>query len=76
MLESLGKLLVGLGILLVLVGLLLWLAEGKLGWFGQLPGDIRVEKPGFRFYAPLTSMLLLSLALSLALWLVGRFLNK
>jgi len=71
--ESVGKMLIGLGVMLILIGLVLWLAEGKLGWFGHLPGDIRIEKPGFRFYAPITTMLLLSAALSFLLWLGGKF---
>lgn len=71
--ESLGKMLVGLGAVLLVVGLCLWLAADKLSWFGRLPGDIRIERPGFRFYAPLTTMILLSVGLSLALWLFGKF---
>ena len=71
--QGVGKMLVGLGALLILVGLVLWLAGGKLSWFGNLPGDIRIERPGFRLYAPLTTMLLLSVGISLVLWLVSRF---
>ncbi|UYZ64716.1 DUF2905 domain-containing protein [Hymenobacter weizhouensis] len=68
-----GKLLVLLGLLLVALGAFLWLGGGSLfSWFGRLPGDIRVERPGFRFYAPLASMLLVSLLLSAVLWLVRR----
>jgi hypothetical protein len=57
-----GPLLVGLGVLLVAVGLLAW--SGALSWFGRLPGDIRIERPGVRVYAPIASMLVVSLALS------------
>jgi hypothetical protein len=52
---------------------MLWLATDKLGWFGRLPGDIRVEKPGFQFYAPLMTSLVLSIGLTLVLWLFNRF---
>jgi ribose/xylose/arabinose/galactoside ABC-type transport system permease subunit len=70
---QLGKIIVVLGLLLVALGLFLWLGGGSwLSWFGRLPGDIRVERPGFRFYAPIVSMLLVSLLLSLLLWLVRR----
>ncbi|RAK69392.1 DUF2905 family protein [Hymenobacter edaphi] len=70
---QLGKLLVVLGLGLALLGAVIWLGGGSLlGWFGRLPGDIRVERPGFRFYAPLASMLLLSLLLSAVLWLIRR----
>jgi hypothetical protein len=47
------------------VGPILMLAA--LSWFGRLPGDVRVERPGFSLYAPITSMILVSLALSAAL---------
>jgi hypothetical protein len=71
--EQLGKILVSLGALLIVVGLGLWLMAGKLSWVGRLPGDIRIEKPGFQFYAPLMTSLLLSIGLTLALWLFNRF---
>lgn len=66
------KLLIGLGAALIIVGLLAWALQGKLGWLGKLPGDIRVEREGFRFYFPITTMILLSLLLNLILWAVRR----
>jgi hypothetical protein len=66
-----GLLLVAAGVLLVVVGLLAW--SGALSWFGRLPGDIRVERENARFYAPLTSMLVVSVALSLIAALIRRF---
>ncbi|UOQ50830.1 DUF2905 domain-containing protein [Hymenobacter cellulosivorans] len=70
---SFGKILVLAGLALIVLGAVVWLGGGSLfSWFGRLPGDIRVERPGFRFYAPLISMLLLSLLLSLLMWLVRR----
>jgi hypothetical protein len=57
-----GLLLITVGVLLVIVGALVWV--GALSWFGRLPGDIRVERPGFRFYAPIVSMLIISLVLT------------
>lgn len=71
--QPLGKYLVIIGAAIVVIGLVIWLAGPRLDWFGRLPGDIRVERPGFRFYAPLTSMLLVSLLLSLVLWVIRRF---
>lgn len=50
------------GALLVMIGVAAW--TGALNWFGRLPGDIRIEKPGVRIYAPLVSMLLVSIVLS------------
>jgi hypothetical protein len=66
-----GPLLVGLGAVVILIGLLVW--SGALAWFGRLPGDIRIEREGLRIYIPLVSMLLLSAALSLLLYLIRRF---
>lgn len=66
-----GPLLVGLGACLIVVGLLVW--SGALDWFGRLPGDIRIEREGVRIYIPLVSMLLLSAAVSLLLYLFRRF---
>jgi hypothetical protein len=67
-----GPLLVGLGVALILIGLLFW--SGSLSWFGRLPGDIRIERETVRIYIPLGSMLILSLVLSLVLYLMRRFL--
>ncbi|MFL5514758.1 MAG: DUF2905 domain-containing protein [Gemmatimonadales bacterium] len=67
-----GPLLIGLGVALILMGLLFW--SGSLSWFGRLPGDIRIERESVRVYVPLTSMLILSMVVSLVLYLVRRFL--
>lgn len=64
------RLLIGLGVLLILAGLLWpWLAKLP---FGRLPGDILVDRPGFRFFAPFTSMLILSIVISVIVWLLRR----
>ena len=67
-----GPLLVAAGIVLILVGLLVW--SGGLGWFGRLPGDIRLERDSVRIYVPLASMLIVSVVLSLVLYVVRRWL--
>jgi len=66
-----GTILVAIGVGLILVGLLLW--SGSLSWFGRLPGDIRIERETVRVYVPIVSMLVVSLVVSLALYLVRRF---
>lgn len=71
--ENLGKLMATTGVVLVVIGLIVWVASDKLSWLGHLPGDIRVERPSFRFYAPITTMILLSIALSAVMWLLGKF---
>jgi hypothetical protein len=59
-----------LGIVIIVVALA-WPWLSKLP-FGKLPGDIAFSRPGFRFYAPITTMIILSVVLSLALWLFRR----
>jgi hypothetical protein len=62
--------LIALGVILLLLGVL-WPWLGKLG-LGRLPGDIVYEGERFRFYFPLATGLLLSLVLSLLLWIFRR----
>ena len=64
------QLLITLGITLLLVGLC-WPWLGKLG-LGRLPGDFVIERPGFRFYFPLTTSILISLVLMLIYWLLRK----
>jgi len=68
--QGVGTLLVVVGLVIVVIGLLA--AAGGLGWFGRLPGDIRYESGSTRLYAPIVSMLLVSVVLSLVLWVVQR----
>jgi len=65
-----GNLLIGLGVLLIVAGLAF--KFGLLSWFGHLPGDFRYEGENFVFFAPLGSMLLISVLISLLLWLFNR----
>lgn len=67
-----GKLLIGLGVILLIVGLLIQFTNFNFSWFGNLPGDIRIEKPGFSVYIPFVSMLVLSIVFSIILWLVNK----
>ncbi len=68
--ESMGPWLILAGVALILAGLLTW--TGGLSWFGRLPGDIRLESGNSRVFIPITSMILVSLALSLLLSLLRR----
>lgn len=68
-----GKYLLLAGLILIIAGAAVWFLENKAGgWFGNLPGDIRIVKDNFRFYAPLTSMLLISIVISLLIWLIRK----
>jgi Zn-dependent protease with chaperone function len=68
--DSVGRVLIALGIAAIVVGLLV--RFGALGWFGNLPGDIRIETERTRVYIPITSMLLVSIAMSALLSLFRR----
>ncbi len=67
---SIRQILISIGVLLILVGLA-WPWLHKFGLF-RLPGDIVIERDNFRFYFPITSMILISLLISLILWLFKK----
>jgi hypothetical protein len=67
---SIGKLLVTAGIILLVAGLL-WPWLSRLG-LGRLPGDIAIKRDGFSFYFPITTSIIVSVVLSLILWLLRR----
>ncbi|MBI3324633.1 MAG: DUF2905 domain-containing protein [Candidatus Omnitrophica bacterium] len=69
---GLARVLIGIGVLFILTGVAL-LGAAKLPWLGRLPGDLFIQRDRFTFYFPLVSCLLLSLLLSLLLWLINRF---
>ena len=68
---ELGKLLIVFGVVLVVMGLLFTFA-GKIPWLGHLPGDIYIQRERFSFYFPLATCLLLSLIVTLVLYLFRR----
>lgn len=68
--RGLGGVLIVVGLVLILLGGLAW--AGMLGWFGRLPGDIRLERGATRIYVPLVSMLIVSLLISLAAYVFRR----
>jgi membrane protein implicated in regulation of membrane protease activity len=69
--NGLGKLLILLGSLLIIIGAAIVLV-GKIPWVGKLPGDIYVERRNFTFFFPLTTSILVSIILSLVLYLLSR----
>lgn len=70
--EGLGKWLIVGGVVLILLGIAA--QTGVLSWLGRLPGDIRIERPGFSFYFPLTTMIVVSALLSLVVQILRRLL--
>jgi hypothetical protein len=66
-----AKTLIYIGIVLLVLGLILS-AAGKIPWLGHLPGDITVERGRFTFYFPLTTCILISVFITLVLYLFRR----
>jgi hypothetical protein len=60
-----------IGAVIVLVGAVVRYFPGAVSWFGNLPGDIRIEREGSRVFIPITSMVLISVALTILANLVG-----
>ena len=68
--DPMQRALITIGLLLVVLGLV-WPWAQRMG-LGHLPGDIAIERDGFRFYFPLTTMIVISVAVSLILWFLRR----
>lgn len=65
-----NKTIIYIGILIVIVGLLWpWITKLPLG---KLPGDIAIKKEGFQLYFPITTMIIVSLVISVILWLFKK----
>ena len=69
--HEIGRMLVVFGLLIALVGVALVLV-GRVPWLGRLPGDIHIQRGNWTFYFPLATSLLLSVVLTLILWILGR----
>jgi uncharacterized protein HemY len=69
---SFGKILIFIGIGLFLLGLILSYAPGVFGWFGKLPGDIRIQDENRYIFIPITSMIIVSIVLTLLINLFFR----
>ena len=73
-----GKVLILMGLVIIVLGLVIMSIENGilnikwLNWFGNLPGDIKIEKENFKFYFPLTSMIIISVVLSLILRILKK----
>jgi hypothetical protein len=69
--RAVGLLIASIGAIVVLAGVVMM--RGGLGWFGHLPGDIRIQRENVRIYFPLGSMILVSIVLSAISYIVRRF---
>ena len=69
-----GKYIVFIGLAVIFVGAMIYFFHDKLNWIGRLPGDIRVERENFKFYFPITTMILFSVLLTFIMWIIRKFL--
>jgi hypothetical protein len=69
--DSLGRMLIVLGIVVIALGALLLLV-GKVPFLGRLPGDIVIRRESWTVYFPVATSLLVSVLLTLLFWLLGR----
>jgi hypothetical protein len=65
--NQIGKYLVVIGAVILVIGLIIYFFGGSLKWIGHLPGDIRIERENFRFYFPITTLLLINLLVFLVI---------
>jgi len=67
-----GKYIIVAGVLIVLLGVIVYFFHDKLNWIGRLPGDVRIEKENFRFYFPITTMIIFSLGVTIIIQIIRR----
>ncbi len=67
-----AKIIIILGVVLVAIGVMLLFIQ-KIPFLGKLPGDILIKKEHFTFYFPLTTSIIISIIISLILYIVGKF---
>ena len=73
--QQTGKYIIIFGLIAILIGIITYFFGDKLNWLGRLPGDIRVERENFRFYFPVTTMIILSVVLSFIIYVVKKFIG-
>ena len=57
---------------MVLIGVVVYFLHDKLHWIGRLSGDIRIERENFRFYFPITTLILFSIVLNVLIVLIRK----
>ncbi len=65
-----GKVLVIVGLVIAALGALLWAGFGR--WLGKLPGDVHYSRGDFSFHFPIVTCLLISIVLTILVWLFRR----
>ncbi len=70
--QEVGKILIVVGLSIALLGGVIWLTDKAGLPLGRLPGDIRIERPNFKFYFPLATCILVSVVLTVIMWLLRK----
>jgi len=68
-----AKLLIAIGLLFIIMGVLTGLFGNLLAWFGKLPGDFHYQNGHFSVYAPLGSMIVISIIINILLYIFSKF---
>ena len=68
--QEIGRVFMIIGLAIIVTGALLWSGYG--GWLGKLPGDIRIERSNSGFYFPIVTCIIISIVLSLLMWVFRR----
>ncbi len=67
-----GKLLIIIGIIIIVAGIIVTYSD-RIPFIGRLPGDISIKKDNYNFYFPITTSIILSIVISLILYLINRW---
>ena len=70
--SDIGKYIIIAGVMIILLGVIIYFFHDKLNWIGRLPGDIRIEKENFKFYFPITSMIIFSVLITIIIQIVRK----
>jgi hypothetical protein len=70
--QQTGKIIITGGILIVMIGIIIYFFHDYFKWIGKLPGDIRIEKDNFRFYFPISTMIIFSLILTIIITIIKK----
>ena len=67
-----GKYIMLIGASIFVAGIIIYFFYDKLHWIGHLPGDIRVEKENFKFYFPITTMIIISILITVIFQIIRK----
>ena len=70
--QQTGKYVILIGGIVIFLGLLIYFFHDRMYWIGRLPGDIRIERENFRFYFPITTLIVVSITVTLILYVIRK----